>query len=1134
MLNELANLTPQPARVARLRVSFMSRRRLMLGRLAGATLILLLAWSGTAQALGLGDIRLESALNEPFRAEVELLSATPEELEGLTVQLAPTETFRRYGIDRPSFLSGFRFEIRQLPGGRGVVRITSREPVTEPFVTFLAEAVWPRGRLLREYTVLLDPPTFASEETAERPAPVRAPAAPAERSPDAGSIRRAPEPRQTAAGLDAGDTYRVPRNETLWGIAQRVRPSGLTINQVMVALYENNPEAFDGNINRLREGAVLRIPSEDAMYGINRSEAVAEVSRQNQAWQGGESGSLRLVPPDEAPETAAAPTPGTAAGTPGAGTAGGTGPAEAERLRRLEAELAERERLLTIKDQELAQLRQQLASREDAAQTPPAAAGDEAVTAAPGVDLEAEGEAAADAGGGEIFAEAEPEPDLEGEPGTTTETDQTAAEDEQPAAEEAAPARTTPAVVTTGREDEGGIMGLLGGLLSSIWTYVGLGVVVIALLLLVLARRRGGEVEDSTGTWEALDDDFEDEEEREATERLRALASDDDSILVVEKEEEPSGTGAAAAAAGAGAAAAAAGAAARADEQPDTGASGSYSLEDTFSSETAINLDQSDPLAEADFHMAYGLYDQAADLMRNAIAADPDRADLKAKLAEVYFVWGNKDAFVDAAENLHDALGGEAGEKDSDWDKIVIMGQQIAPDHELFAGAAAAGGGDVDLSFDEESGVGTLDVDFGADEEGGVDLAFGDEDSGEADLEGTSGGLDFVLDETGERTGTNEMLLDPADLAETGEYGEYGASDDSAGGEEPTQESPTLETPYDEDTQESPTLETPFEEEDTRESPTVETPAGASADEAADDEITQETPTIESWGLGEGLGEDETTELPAASDEEQRRSEQTAEIDLDDLGLDLDGLEESGERSATVLQFHDDDSESDDDLLDRTGETQVLGDDDVTMLAPGGAGADEPIGDESGGDESWRERPGDDDATTLAPAADPDFAETEALDERDDDTGATGRMPRLGAEDVDVDLDDLTAAIKQSDLGDLETPRDEDDTVEQRTSTDATGRFSSEVFDDDELDSILDLDVGEDLSDEDDAPTETGMQEAGEGRTQTEVGTKLDLARAYVDMGDPEGARSILQEVLEEGDEGQRQEANRLLAALPD
>ncbi|HKL63192.1 MAG TPA: FimV/HubP family polar landmark protein, partial [Woeseiaceae bacterium] len=319
-----------------------------------------------------------------------------------------------------------------------------------------------------------------------------------------------------------------------------------------------------------------------------------------------------------------------------------------------------------------------------------------------------------------------------------------------------------------------------------------------------------------------------------------------------------------------------------------------------------------------------------------------------------------------------------------------------------------------------------------------------------------------------------------------------------------------------------------FEEEDTRESPTLETPAG----EAPGDEVTQETPTIETWGLGE----DETTELPAGSEEQQRRSEQTAEIDLDDLGLDLHGLEESGERSATVLQFQEEDlggEESGEDMLERTGETQVLGDEEATMLAPGGAGADEPVGTDERGEERRGEQLGDDDATTLAPVTDPDFAETEALDEESAGTSDTGRMPGLGGQDVDVDLDDLTAAIKQSDLGDLETPRDEDDTVEQPGSTDATGRFSAAVFEDDELDSILDLDVGEDLADEDDAPTDTALESRGEGRTQTEVGTKLDLARAYVDMGDPEGARSILNEVLEEGDEGQRQEANRLLDALP-
>ncbi len=127
------------------------------------------------------------------------------------------------------------------------------------------------------------------------------------------------------------------------------------------------------------------------------------------------------------------------------------------------------------------------------------------------------------------------------------------------------------------------------------------------------------------------------------------------------------------------------------------------SLEDTFSSETAINLDQSDPMAEADFHMAYGLYDQAADLVNGALSVEPNRADLLTKLCEIYFVWGNRDAFIDAAGRLK----GSVGEAESaDWDKIVIMGQQIAGDDSLFAGASAVGATKaVDLSFEEERDV---------------------------------------------------------------------------------------------------------------------------------------------------------------------------------------------------------------------------------------------------------------------------------------------------------------------------------------------------------------------------------------------------------------------------------------------
>gem|GEM_PF-5503742 len=137
--------------------------------LAPFLLFALQAW-----ALGLGDIRLSSALNEPLRAEIELLAVTPEELDNLTVQLAAPETFQRYNLDRPMFLTGLRFDVEK--SGRtdsNVIRVSSTGPITEPFITFLVEVTWSRGRLLREYTVLLDPPTFAPPPMTT--APVTAP-----------------------------------------------------------------------------------------------------------------------------------------------------------------------------------------------------------------------------------------------------------------------------------------------------------------------------------------------------------------------------------------------------------------------------------------------------------------------------------------------------------------------------------------------------------------------------------------------------------------------------------------------------------------------------------------------------------------------------------------------------------------------------------------------------------------------------------------------------------------------------------------------------------------------------------------------------------------------------------------------
>src|SRR5271170_681289 len=135
-------------------------------------------------ALGLGEIHLNSALNEPMNAEIDLVAATPDELTALRASLADKDVFSRYGIDRPPFLSTLTFKVGKGKDGRDALLVRSTDAIPEPFVTFLVEVNWARGRLMREYTVLLDPPVYTPGETASSAAPVTAPvsAAPPRRS----------------------------------------------------------------------------------------------------------------------------------------------------------------------------------------------------------------------------------------------------------------------------------------------------------------------------------------------------------------------------------------------------------------------------------------------------------------------------------------------------------------------------------------------------------------------------------------------------------------------------------------------------------------------------------------------------------------------------------------------------------------------------------------------------------------------------------------------------------------------------------------------------------------------------------------------------------------------------------------
>ena len=326
-----------------------------------SALILLLASPG-AWALGLGDIELGSGLNQPLRAEIQLVSATTEEFSSLRVTLADQQTFERYGLDRPAFLTGISFDVGSNNVGSPVVAVSSQEPVAEPFVTVLVEASWSRGRILREYTVLLDPPvllpvpevatSIQPAETAvspvpepaaaiNRPAPVTPPVQTAPPPVQAASPPPQPEPPPVSAATlsSASASYGpVQSAETLWSIAERYRPPGIMMNQMMVALYRANPQAFGGNMNTLHQGVTLRIPQSAEFSDVTAAAATEEALRQNEIWQGGvdQQARLRLVTPDS---VAAAGASTTASASADSSAGAGTTNSAAAKVAELEREL---------------------------------------------------------------------------------------------------------------------------------------------------------------------------------------------------------------------------------------------------------------------------------------------------------------------------------------------------------------------------------------------------------------------------------------------------------------------------------------------------------------------------------------------------------------------------------------------------------------------------------------------------------------------------------------------------------------------------------------------------------------------------------------------------------------------------
>ncbi len=1064
--------------------------------------------SGMAHALGLGEITLKSALNQPLEAEIELLEVKDLGSNEVMPALAAIEEFNRVGIDRPHFLSDLKFTPVVNARGKSVIQITSSRPVQEPYLNFLVEVLWPSGRLLREYTVLLDPPIYSPQTasaalpslpvtaavpsrgvTAPAPAPISAPR-PSVSAPPAPVVAAAPTPRTAAPApaprpqpapaaapvapraaapapvRQSRDRHQVQASETLWTIAASARPtSSVSIHQTMLAIQALNPDAFiNGNINLVKKGAVLRLPTEAQIRERSRAEALADVQAQNEVWRQGRmapaspSGNRQL---DATRRTAAAAAPSTApegdalklvsasAGQSASGSdKGGSGKSAElanklavaeeslatatrenqelrDRLNDLQSQLDKLQRILELKNTQLAELTSQVQAGKEPAASSAAAV---PAAAAPAARAVAEARPAV-----EVTAPAADDRPAAAAPAEVAKPAETAkpAEAAKPAAKPAEPKPAEAKPVPPPKPPkpapyyEPSLVDQILGNPMLLAAGGGTLALLLGLGLMVNHRRKAMKAEQAEQEDDSID----------AGELAAGFGAADDSEGV-------------------------------------------------------------DLLATVEEYAAYGRYADAAALLNRAIAAEPQRADLRLKLMEICGELGDADAFL-AQEEALDSMGGQQARID----------QLRARYRELFASSQPAVSPVVPAAAATAAVAATGLV---------------------AAHVAASPAVEPLLDEevSLDDLGLDDVPAAPAAVVETPEE----------------EEEDFMSVPELDDVEMSlDDLEAEFERD---------LAAGiATADVDADDDLLS---------LGEaGLGDDLTV-TPSSMSDIGMSLDLDAEPDMtpdaaDDLDFDLDALNDtaaSGQEEEDLLADLDglgadlpelDAAAGDADLLAGFDDLDDLGMDLGEVAAP----AAEAAAATSFEDELMSLDDlglGDLDDLELgpvaaeAPAAPAAAAEDDLLDLGDLDLGEFS-LPEAGSPAAEDDLQDLadfdlglggSPAAGAADAGldlDLGLPDLGDDLLAPAASA---------AIEDD-----LGLgDLGGDLDDFNlfDEPGAAGGSDddfglmSGAGGDQ--MGTMLDLARAYVEMGDGEGAREILDEVIQTGTPEQQQRARELLSEI--
>jgi pilus assembly protein FimV len=976
-------------------------RKLLAVLIAGALFV-----PTTGFTLGLGEIEVNSALNQRLNAEIELLSTTPEDTENIIVKLASRKEFSRAGLDRPYLLNDLRFK-SEIIDGVAHIKVSSGSPIREPFINFLIEIDWPNGHLLREYTVLLDPPVFmtqtakttsvqstdnsdfrpttsastnispvvaapivtsASRPTEQaQPTPVKA-AAPVSSEP---TFIPAPVAQQQTPTKQSVASYRVKSGDTAWKLADAMRPNqNISVPQMLMAMLRANPESFiNGNINGLKRGYIIRTPDAAQIAAISKQDARAMVSEHGALWRqyqqsksGGQSASSKTADSKLAQTESSTNSTSAAMGkdnahlaiVAGAGTstAGGKDPANmsAEELRaelalsreRVETERVEKEALrnrvglleqravktegmLSIEDEELSavqSLNTPVAESPSATETETADV-EMAENASPGSTETGEDTVTDESATPEVATEetivVTDEVAAVVSPEDAIFTDEVSGQNENADADASNTAVMPEAAEPVANDtDTESVADPLTELLNNpiLLAAAGGGLLLFVLMIaLINKRRKAGASMAAVATAPVAsntDTDLVDLADNIAEEKAVTEVAEEDTDVASSTEDLMTEVSEAADVV-------------EAEPEPDVQA----------------EEERDDVIAEADVYLAYGIYQQAEDLLKQALVDHPENDNYRAKLAETFYTSKNANAFLEVANELKQNVADDS----AIWTKVSEMGKELCSDDPMFQGAMVA-----DLDLDEVA-PDELSMDFGSDDDGAV------EELAEINLEVDDGSIE----------------LPDLDIEE------QSVADDA-----------TAEMP------DEPVEEIEFDLSD----------AEATVDEAAsEDEFSLDIDASEL----DIKSEDEAIDETSAEEES---------FDIADIEIDLDEEISASEVSDADIDFN----------LDDVVET-----------------------------------------------------ETETVNSEDD------------LEEIALDLSD-----------DVEIESLESDSTENIDAVLAANDDSSE-------------DGDFDLSNLDDAD---------------EISTKLDLARAYMDMGDHDGTRDILDEVLADGNDDQKQEANDLMQKL--